>query len=79
MISSMLCAECEAFLSAYKMASEHYAEAVASLHKMASGIHFKTQDYQRLKSEVEQARNICEMARAALQVHKSGHTRSTQF
>jgi hypothetical protein len=59
----MQCAECEAFASAYKMATKHHAAVAASLHKMVRGGQFQTQDYRKLKV-VKQAQEACEMARA---------------
>ena len=72
----MHCAECTAFTAAYKVASEHYAEAVDTLHKMASNGQFKDSKYPKLKVEVEQARVACDMAKAALRVHKDGHKKA---
>jgi hypothetical protein len=72
----MPCAECEAFMSAYTMASEHYAATVAALHKLATNGHFKDARYQNLKAQVEQARDACEMAKAALRVHREGHEKT---
>ncbi len=69
----MACAECDAFTAAYNMASAHYAEAVATLHKQASNGEFRSEKYPKLKADVEKARNACEMARAALRVHRGGH------
>jgi hypothetical protein len=69
----MQCAECGLFMSACTMASEQYAAAVDLLHKMASNEILKTSEYLKLKTEVDQAREACEMARAALRVHRRGH------
>jgi len=69
----MQCAECGVFMSACTMASEQYAAAVDLLHKMASSEILKTSEYLKLKTEVDQAREACEMARAALRVHRLAH------
>ena len=69
----MQCAECGVFTSACTMASEQYAAAVDLLHKMASSETLKTSEYLKLKTEVDQAREACEMARAALRVHRREH------
>jgi hypothetical protein len=55
------------------MAIERYSGVVTLLHKMASNEHFKDRKYLKLKAEVEQARLACDMARAALRVHREGH------
>ena len=61
------------------MASEHYATVTAELHKMASSHRFKAAEYRKLKAEVEQTREACEMARAALRVHRVGHSQETDL
>jgi hypothetical protein len=70
---AMPCAECAAFISAYKMATERYATLGYSLHKMASNGHFKDSEYRKLKERVWEARAACEMAKTALRVHREGH------
>jgi hypothetical protein len=67
--------ECGAFIMAYDIASEHFTAIVASLQKLATGIQFKTTEYQALSAETEQARADCEIARDALRVHNEGHQR----
>ena len=69
----MPCAECDAFIAAHKMATEHYSDVTARLPNMASDGEFTSTKYQRLKAEVEEARSSCEMAREALRVHREGH------
>ena len=69
----MTCAECDAFRAAHNMAIMRYSDAMQSLHEMASNGEFRSQKYQRLKIEAEDARAACEMANAALQAHREGH------
>jgi hypothetical protein len=52
----MPCAECDAFVAAYMLANERYAELVEALHEMASNGHFKDAKYPKLKAEVAGAR-----------------------
>jgi hypothetical protein len=66
-------AECGLFMSACMMASEQYAAAVDLLHKMASTELLTTSEYRKLKTEVDQAHEACEVARAALRAHRLGH------
>ncbi len=70
----MQCTQCAAFIAAYKMATEDYTALGDSLDEMVSGGHFKIREYQKLKTEAEQARLACEMAREALRVHQVGHS-----
>jgi hypothetical protein len=69
----MQCAECGVFMSACRLASEQYAAAIDLLHKMASSEILETSEYLRRKAEVDQAREACETARAALRVHRLAH------
>jgi hypothetical protein len=70
---AMSCAECAAFIAAYNIAVEHYAVTAAALHKMADKGQFMKPKYQELKAEAEQARDACEMAKAALRIHREEH------
>jgi hypothetical protein len=69
----MHCTECDAFIAAYKMATEDYSALGESLDEMVSSGHFKTREYQKIITEAEEARLVCEMAREALRVHQEGH------
>ena len=69
----MPCDKCEELTAAYKMASERYEEATASVLKLAVGVRFKSREYRKLIAEEKQARDACYMANAALRVHRESH------
>jgi len=62
----MPCAECNAFVAAYHMATEHYAMVSQELHASASNGHFKSKKYSKLKGDVEKERVARQMAKTAL-------------
>ena len=69
----MPCTECDAFRAAHNTAIERYTALTAELHKMATDGQFRASDYQKLKIQVADARHACDIARAALRVHKKEH------
>jgi hypothetical protein len=69
----MRCAECEAFLANYRLATNLYAKFTQKLSHMASAENLIGPKLQRLKEEVQTARSECIRARAALRLHKDSH------
>jgi hypothetical protein len=66
----MSCAECEAFESAYRKASDHYASIPASLQEKQEA---NPDDYRKLNLQAEVAKGLCVMTKEALRVHTEGH------
>jgi len=69
----MYCAECRAFLSNYHLATLSYGQSTEKLSTLAVGKNFNSPDFQRLKKEVQEARDECLRAKEALRVHKESH------
>jgi hypothetical protein len=69
----MDCAECNAFLLNYRLATERYAGLSKQLLNMTSNKNFRSREFQHLKEQTESARIECVRAKEALRIHREGH------
>jgi len=66
----MRCMECDALLSEYTVATERYAVLSGILERAEIPRAFLDHKFQKLKSEVAEARLNCHRARSALSTHQ---------